>query len=745
MGNSQLLTHDPPLRQAVVPGIDLLVSASQRQALRLVAQVLAHYEKPFHTGRVDLLNPRACDLWAREAHTALAGMRGADPSVCVDHFKRALQMLSTELQAVHVQAASRRLAAADEQPPYIVREGRICRLHGGRIEPLCNFTATIVTEVLIDDGALERGELTIDGTLDDGEHLAVVRVPIAQFARMDWVLLQWGTRARLAAGAGVKDQLREAIQWLSPRVARSRLFGHCGWRKLGDCWYWLHAGGAVGASAPCKQSLAEETVQVRLACNLERVRLPDPPTGRDLITAIRASLAVLAVAPDSVSIPLLAATYRAPLAEVLPVDVSLYLSGQSGAGKSELSALAQAHFGSGFTRLTLPAQWSSTANALERLAFEAKDCLLVIDDFAPRGSPLEVTRLHALADRVFRGAGNHAGRSRMAVDGTLQPDFPPRGLVLASGEDIPAGQSLAARLLVIQVTPSTVRGRVLDVAQRSSREGLFAGAMAGYLSWLAPRLDMLRSCLHDRNAELRRQVVRGQMHPLTPDAVASLLIGWEQWLQYAREAGAITEDEAATLWRRGWSALVAVGVAQSAQAVTQAPAQQFATLLSAALASQRAHLTTLDGTRPVTPGRWGWRPVQQAVTDGTGQGTTERLSWAIAPGSRHIGWITPDGQLYLQPDSAYAAAQHLAAEKRESVPVAEKTLWKRLHEAGMLASVDSADGKHLLRRTIGGQRQYVLHIHTSVLGDGDSGVWGAHGAAVLAPAEGSCPTIPDLR
>ena len=134
------------------------------------------------------------------------------------------------------------------------------------------------------------------------------------------------------------------------------------------------------------------------------------------------------------------------------------MAGQSGTGKSELSALAQAHFGAGFTRLTLPAQWLSTANALERLAFEAKDCLVVIDDFAPRGSPLDVTRLHAAADRVFRAAGNHAGRSRMAADGSLRPDYPPRGFLLSSGEDVPSGRGLAAGLRGVEGAPGGVRG-----------------------------------------------------------------------------------------------------------------------------------------------------------------------------------------------------------------------------------------------------------------------------------------------
>jgi hypothetical protein len=64
-------------------------------------------------------------------------------------------------------------------------------------------------------------------------------------------------------------------------------------------------------------------------------------------------------------------------------DFALHLAGETGAFKSELAALHQQHFGCGMNRENLPAAWSSTGNALEVLAFHAKDALLVIDDFAP--------------------------------------------------------------------------------------------------------------------------------------------------------------------------------------------------------------------------------------------------------------------------------------------------------------------------------------------------------------------------
>jgi DNA-binding NarL/FixJ family response regulator len=54
-------------------------------------------------------------------------------------------------------------------------------------------------------------------------------------------------------------------------------------------------------------------VETRLEGALARYVLPEPPDGHALRESIRASLRLLDVAPDRVSVPLLAATYRAVL------------------------------------------------------------------------------------------------------------------------------------------------------------------------------------------------------------------------------------------------------------------------------------------------------------------------------------------------------------------------------------------------------------------------------------------------
>jgi hypothetical protein len=114
---------------------------------------------------------------------------------------------------------------------------------------------------------------------------------------------------------------------------------------------------------------------------------------------VRASLHLLGgLAPDRVTAPLLIAPFRAALGDCA---FSLHLVGPSGAFKTELAALPQRHFGAGLDARHLPANWSSTANSLEALAFAAKDALLVVDDFAPGGNAGAVQRQHREADRLL--------------------------------------------------------------------------------------------------------------------------------------------------------------------------------------------------------------------------------------------------------------------------------------------------------------------------------------------------------
>jgi hypothetical protein len=302
---------------------------------------------------------------------------------------------------------------------------------------LTNFCASIKANICLDDGLETKREFEIQADVQ-GESFRFT-LPASKFAAMDWPIEQMGSGA--VTYPNQREYARIAIQLLSPTAENRTVYTHTGWRRIGSHWFYLHSSGAIGPEG------AVDGIHVRLGEAMGRYSLQLPKVD-DVVAAVRASLQLLELAPASVSFPLLAATYRSVFGGS---DFSIHLVGETGAFKSELAALQQQHFGAAMSRKHLPASWSSTANAIEGLAFHAKDALIVVDDFAPQGSAADVSRYHAAADRVFRAAGNGAGRGRMDSTARLREPKPPRGLILSTGEDIPRGHSVRARLLILEV------------------------------------------------------------------------------------------------------------------------------------------------------------------------------------------------------------------------------------------------------------------------------------------------------
>jgi hypothetical protein len=412
------------------------------------------------------------------------------------------------------------------------------------------------------------------------------------------------------------------------------------------------------------------------------------------VSAVRASLGCLAVAPDRISVPLLAAVYRAALGKL---DFSVFLTGQTGAFKTALAALCQQHFGAAMDATNLPANFASTANALESLAFSAKDALVVLDDFVPTGGSGD-SALQALAERLFRAAGNQPGRNRMSGDGRLQVPHPPRGLVLATGEEVPRGQSIRARLLIVELRPAQVDRSRLSQSQSMAQQGQLAAAMGAFLTWSARQYEELQRRLSRRSRELRTQHQRGIVHARLPAALAELQSAWEIWMEFACEIGAIKTAERAELEKRSKQALQELAELQTQYHHARDPALRFVSLLRVALAGGQAHVADRRGRVPESPEVWGWRRKP------TGRG------WV--PQGTRVGWVARS-DLFLEPTASYQVAQQAAGTER--LPVSEQTLRHRLREHGLLVSIDTGRQMLQVRRTLEGAPRQVLHLRAGEL------------------------------
>jgi hypothetical protein len=576
---------------------------------------------------------------------------------------------------------------------------------------LTNFQARILRDVVEDDGLETRNLIEVEGLLP-GRPAARQSVPAGQYASLAWVPELLGAQAIIETGSAIKDRARVAIQYLSEgSVERAHVYTHTGWHRLpsGEHVY-LHAGGAIGS-----QGVASG-VEVAPPGPLARFRLPEPPSGEAEREAVRASLALAdaELAPDRLTIPLLAAVYRAPLG---PADLSLALIGDSGLGKSELAALAQQHYGPEMDRMNLPASFLSTANFNLGIAFAAKDALLVVDEFKPTGNRLDRQRAHADANRLLTSQGNQSGRGRADTSGAPRAVREPRGLLLMTGEEVPDGYSARARSLILEVSAGDVEGLGLRASdpgyreqhlrltgiQEAGRSGLYARALAGYLRWLADSVDRLRERVRENVAQLRNQAPGS--HARTGTNVAQLMVGVAFFLEYARSVEAVTEADAEAWQERAWAALLDAAARQEGHQQRARPEQRFVELLMSAIASGRAHVADREGLMAEPPEAWGWR--QRLI----GSGDYIENRWE--PQGSRVGWL--DGtDLYLDRPAAFRAAGEMDP---DGIGVTPETLTKRLHQAGYLASISSErDGRLTVRRRLEGTNRRVLHLRPSAGG-----------------------------
>jgi hypothetical protein len=536
--------------------------------------------------------------------------------------------------------------------------------------------------------------MTIEGVVAGQEYS--IEVPAERFASMFWVTEELGPKAVVTAGMGTRDRLREAIQRLSPSgLKRRNVYRHTGWIKLGDAWVYLHAGGGIGEHG------AVEGIEVRLEPPLDRFELPLPPDGADLVQAVRDSLGLLdGLVPDCSVFPLFPLPFRVTLDEW---DASAHLVGTTGAGKTELAALIQRHFGSGMDADHMPGSWLSTGNALEGQAFQAKDAVFVIDDFNPIGPQSHVDRMNRDADRIFRAQGNSSGRSRMRADGTLRPPKPPRGVILSTGEDVPAGHSLRARLLIVELSPGEIHWARLSQCQENGAS--YSAAMAGYLRWVAGRLDELRAEMQTFVPEQRDRLARDLPHGRTATIGADLLFGLLVFLRFAQAVGAIDKAEGEQLARRGHEAILECLRSQESHHADTRPVTVLLESVTAALQSKAAHLadrrsgeTPAIGVlvHPETARLAGWRLSEVTADDSA----SVRTEWR--PGGAQVGWIDIEkGEAYLVPKAALGAAQRTGERAQARVSLSERAMGKALSEAGLLLSKDRE--RFTKRVSIGGQ------------------------------------------
>ena len=226
----------------------------------------------------------------------------------------------------------------------------------------------------------------------------------------------------------------------------------------------------------------------------------------------------------------------------------------------------------------------------------------------------------------------------MNANMTSKVSFPPRGLVIVTGEDILSLSSLQARIFPIAMDKRDIDLRRLTTFQYGSTE-LLPTAMYGYLDWIRMNAlnretafrEFLRDLFRQAQADFTFRMKGENIHGRTPSNAAHLWVGWYTFMSYARVQGAISEKQQSALMGRMRAALLGQMKAQAVDAVQDDPVENFLRVLRDLLAAGKVRLEepekeispsptrtssggrcrtgkcTSFGPRPSTPSREQWQ------------------------------------------------------------------------------------------------------------------------------------------
>lgn len=571
--------------------------------------------------------------------------------------------------------------------PYLNEDGKLYHIskdkNGNSIKKLiANFFPVPVREIMRDDGQDTELSFEIEGTTSGGRPLPPVQVPSIQFKSMNWVETRWGLCANIEPGTTSRDKVRHAIQLQAAAIPREIIFTHTGWREVQGSWCYLHAGGAVG----------NNNIGVDLSeAGLERYKLLEP-AGKDPVIM---SLSLLDIAPRTITIPLWAFCYLAPLMEPLrqigfEPSFLIWLVGITGCGKSTLAALILCHFGN-FNNKSLPASFKDTANFLERRAFILKDSILVVDDYHPTNTGNDATKMQATAQSLCRMSGDRTGRGRMTSDIKVKNSKPARGLVIVTGEDTPSlGESGIARVLTVEINKDDIDFELMTTLQDNSE--MLNQAMAGYVQWLVPQIDQLLDKLKQLFLK-RRDMAKSGGHRRMAETAAWLYLGWMIGLEYAENQEVISKDKLTELSEEGWQVILELCHRQGQKIAEERPSRLFIGILNELIAAGEVEIHYLTGFE---------EEGHIILND-------------LDSHKLFIGW-RDDSWLYLLPELTYKAISKFCRDQGNHFPVSKSTLWKNLYSDGLIEVKQNVkERRWTVKKSIGCESHRVVKLDIKCL------------------------------
>jgi hypothetical protein len=313
-----------------------------------------------------------------------------------------------------------------------------------------NFVARIKEVREFDDGIEITQQFVIEGILEGTKKLAVITVNAKDFRSMNWVEKLWGNLL-ITSVPKARDIVRETIQRVSIDAPITKVHYTLGWKNIEGNWHYLYSGGSIGGTDVLVAEINE----------LKGYYFKEYP--HSIKKCAKYVQKFIDITSHEITIPLLAHAFLSILIEKLKQEeieprYLMWVYGVSGSFKTALTVVLMSFFGD-FN--SPPATFNDTAAALEKKAYLTKDALLLVDDFYPSASQQEAKSKASLANGLTRRYGDRITRSRSKSNLTLAKDYPPRGNLICTSEDLLIGHSTNSRHMGIEIHRGDINPDIL--------------------------------------------------------------------------------------------------------------------------------------------------------------------------------------------------------------------------------------------------------------------------------------------
>jgi hypothetical protein len=394
-----------------------------------------------------------------------------------------------------------------------------------------NFVARIKEVLAFDDDIEIVQQFVIDGILEGVKKLPTITVKARDFRSMNWVERYWGNLL-ITSVPKARDIVRETIQRVSNNAPTTKVHYTLGWKNIGKDWCYLYSGGSIGGNNILVADINELKGYFfkKYSYSVEK--------------CAKYVQKFMEIASHEITIPLLAHAFLSILIERLKQEeieprYLMWVYGVSGSFKTALTVVLMSFFG---TFNSPPATFNDTAAALEKKAYLTKDSLLLVDDFHPSASPQEAKSKASIANGLTRKYGDRITRSRSKSNLTLAKDYPPRGNLICTSEDLLIGYSTNSRHMGIEIHRGDIDPNILTKLQNNKK--YFACFMVNFIQYVAEKIMSDPAVTYkEKFLDYRNKSQNHNHHKRFAEAIACLQIGWETFLDFLKHIKYIDKAE----------------------------------------------------------------------------------------------------------------------------------------------------------------------------------------------------------